>query len=126
MARPSEPENEAPALGRDPLAEDDEVIATTFFGGSVEEDREESPIVRSPQRTAPARPTQRRRKARPAAREAATHYKVVSISLYTRDIENLDAMVDELKSKGHTKANRSALIRYALDSVDIDKMPRGY
>src|SRR6516165_11853864 len=53
------------------------------------------------------------------------HYKVICISLYTRDLERLDALVDELKARGVTKANRSALIRVALDQVDLNKVPRG-
>jgi hypothetical protein len=53
------------------------------------------------------------------------HYKVICISLYTQDLDRLDGMVDELKSRGLTKANRSALIRAALDQVDLDKVPRG-
>jgi hypothetical protein len=54
-----------------------------------------------------------------------THYKVICISLYTKDLERLDAMVDDLKARGVTKANRSALIRAALDQIDLDKVPRG-
>jgi hypothetical protein len=54
-----------------------------------------------------------------------THYKVICISMYTKDLERLDALVDELKSRGMTKASRSALIRAALDQVDLDKVPRG-
>jgi len=57
--------------------------------------------------------------------EKPTHYKVICISLYTKDLERLDVMVEELKSKGVTKASRSALIRAALDQVDLDKVPRG-
>jgi hypothetical protein len=53
------------------------------------------------------------------------HYKVICISLYTKDLERLDALVNELKARGMTKANRSALIRVALDQVDLDKVPRG-
>jgi hypothetical protein len=34
-------------------------------------------------------------------------------------------MVEKLKSRGLTKANRSALIRFALSQVDVDKVPRG-
>jgi hypothetical protein len=34
-------------------------------------------------------------------------------------------MVDDLKSRGMTKANRSALIRAALDQVDLAKVPKG-
>jgi hypothetical protein len=53
------------------------------------------------------------------------HYKVICISLYTKDLDRLDALVDELKVRGVTKANRSALIRVALDQLDLDKVPRG-
>jgi hypothetical protein len=34
-------------------------------------------------------------------------------------------MVDALKARGLTKANRSALIRHALEQVDLNKVPRG-
>ncbi len=54
-----------------------------------------------------------------------THYKVICISMYTKDLERLDALVESLKSRGMTKASRSALIRAALDQVDLDKVPRG-
>jgi hypothetical protein len=53
------------------------------------------------------------------------HYKVICISMYTDDLKRLDDMVDELKARGLTKASRSALIRHALASVDLDKIPRG-
>lgn len=53
------------------------------------------------------------------------HYKVICISMYTRDLDQLDAMVEKLKARGLTKANRSALIRYALARVDLDSVPRG-
>jgi hypothetical protein len=43
------------------------------------------------------------------------HYKVICISLYNRDLEQLDGLVAELKARGVTKATRSALIRVALD-----------
>jgi len=54
-----------------------------------------------------------------------THYKVICISMYTKDLKRLDEMVDTLKAKGMTKANRSALIRYALNEVDLDQVPQG-
>ena len=66
--------------------------------------------------------------ARPRRQEPApkpSHYKVICISLYTRDLERLDGLVDKLKARGLTKANRSALIRAALDQVDLEKVPRG-
>ncbi len=54
-----------------------------------------------------------------------THYKVICISMYTEDLKRLDAMVDHLKARGLTKANRSALIRHALNALDLDSVPRG-
>lgn len=58
--------------------------------------------------------------------EKPTHYKVVCISLYTEDIEKLESMVAELKRRGHTKANKSQLIRAALAQVDLAKIPKGF
>jgi hypothetical protein len=57
--------------------------------------------------------------------ERPTHYKVICISMYTDDLERLDEMVQNLKSRGLTKANRSALIRYALGAVKLDEVPKG-
>ena len=67
-----------------------------------------------------------RRTSRPTRAPRPEHYKVISISMYTGDIEGLDAMVAELKKRGHTKANRSQLIRYALSLVDLDAVPKPY
>ncbi len=53
------------------------------------------------------------------------HYKVICISLYNEDLTRLDEMVTLLKSRGLTKASRSALIRFALSKVDLDRVPRG-
>lgn len=58
-------------------------------------------------------------------RDKPQHYKVICISIYTEDLKRLDGMVDALKSRGLTKANRSALIRYALDAVNLDHVPKG-
>ena len=57
--------------------------------------------------------------------ERPSHYKVICISMYTGDLARLDSMVDELKARGLTKANRSALIRHALAQVDVEKVPKG-
>ncbi|HEY8038316.1 MAG TPA: hypothetical protein VIF15_00910 [Polyangiaceae bacterium] len=65
----------------------------------------------------------RARKTGPSSKPA--HYKVICISLYTKDLEQLDELVDRLKARGITKANRSALIRVALDQLDLEKVPRG-
>jgi hypothetical protein len=58
-------------------------------------------------------------------KDKPTHYKVICISMYTDALERLDTMVQELKSRGYTKANRSALIRHALNGVELDDVPRG-
>jgi hypothetical protein len=69
---------------------------------------------------------------RPAEAEAApkkdkpTHYKIVCISLYTEDIARLEGLVAELKRRGHTKANKSQVIRAALDQIDLEKVPKSY
>ncbi len=86
----------------DPLREADLILTEEFYGRG--------------ERRTPAAP----------AKPKPTHYKIVCISLYTEDIERLETLVAELKKRGHTKANKSAVIRYALDSVDISKMPKGY
>ena len=63
---------------------------------------------------------------RPRPREEKpTHYKVICISMYTEDLRRLDEMVDGLKARGLTKANRSALIRYALAAVNLETVPKG-
>ncbi len=63
--------------------------------------------------------------ARDETRAKPTHYKVICISMYTKDLGRLDEIVEELKGRGITKANRSALIRVALEQLDLDKVPRG-
>ncbi|HEY2745405.1 MAG TPA: hypothetical protein VGL86_12300 [Polyangia bacterium] len=64
--------------------------------------------------------------ATPKTMAKPTHYKVVCISLYNQDIEHLERMVAELKRRGHTKANKSQLIRAALAQVDLGKIPKAF
>lgn len=84
--------------------DDDGVLAGGFYQVN------QGPAPKSQLRNKPAKPT---------------HYKVICISMYTDDLKRLDAMVDSLKARGLTKANRSALIRYALSNVDVDSVPKG-
>lgn len=97
-------------LGDDPLAAED-VLQERFFRPPSE------PVSR-------AAPEPRQSGGAPE-RPKPTHYRVISISLYSEDLERLDAMVAELKRRGHTKANKSQLIRFALSQVDLDQVPRG-
>jgi hypothetical protein len=77
----------------------------------------------TPRRTRPpaaaAPPPARRRRSQPRP----SHYKVISISLYTEDIERLQTLVDELKARGHTRASKSQIIREALRQLDLDAIP---
>ena len=57
--------------------------------------------------------------------EKPLHYKVICISMYTDDLKRLDTMVESLNARGQTKANRSAVIRYALSNVDLEQVPKG-
>jgi hypothetical protein len=85
-------------LQHDPLSDADLILRDDFYGRGPAE----------PKKEAAARPT---------------HYKVICISMYTRDLEELDAKVHELKRRGWTKANKSHLIRLALAQLDLDKLP---
>ena len=105
---------EARFLTNDPLSETEKILRDEYYGaGDDDRDEAESREAASPREAAPAK----RKKPKP------THYKVVCISLYTQDIESLEAKVAELKRRGHTKANKSQLIRYALRQLDLDKLP---
>jgi hypothetical protein len=62
---------------------------------------------------------------RPTDGARPSTYKVVSVSLYRRDIEDLDAKVAELKRRGIARANKSWLIRLALSRLDLDAITKG-
>ena len=53
------------------------------------------------------------------------HYKVICISLYNEDLARLDELVRELKKRGFTKANRSAVLRAAVEQFDPERVQRG-
>ena len=86
-------------MAHDPLSDADAILSEQYYG-----------------RGADRRPAPAGDKAKP------THYKVICISMYTRDLEELDAKVAELKRRGWTKANKSQLIRLALSQIDLDKL----
>jgi hypothetical protein len=67
-----------------------------------------------------------RTKKKSAAKKKPDHYDVICISLYKEDLAQLDEMVAKLKKRGHRRISRSALIRFALDQVDIRDFPRAY
>jgi hypothetical protein len=91
-----------------------EVLAGTFYNPGEETGIREIP---------PAKALSGRRKK--AAKPKPDHYEIICISMYVEDLARLDQKVAELKSRGHRRATRSALIRAALDQLDLDKVPRG-
>lgn len=103
-------------MATNPLADEDDIMARTFYtpgvpagytnGAAADEDEDELDEARR--------------------RDKPSHYRVVSVSLYLDDIERIDTIIKELKRRGFTKMNRSALIRFAIDTVNIDNLPRQY
>jgi hypothetical protein len=94
-------------MAHDPLSDADAILSEEYYGRRA---RGEEPTVDG------AKPRRAGTNPRP------THYKVICISMYTRDIEELEAKVAELKRRGWTKANKSQLIRLALSQIDLDKL----
>lgn len=112
--------SEAKILEHDPLTDAEKILRDDFYGNN--QAKAVTPLAVAPQETAAEAPVPTPRK-RSKPKVKPTHYKVVCISLYTQDIENLEETVAELKRRGHTKANKSQLIRQALRQLDIDKLP---
>jgi hypothetical protein len=95
--------------GVDGVFDDDEVSAVlrdTFYGGKTAK--------------------RGRNNSKKVKKKKPDHYDVICISLYKEDLAQLDEMVTKLKKRGHRKISRSALIRFALDQVDIRDFPRAY
>lgn len=57
-------------------------------------------------------------------RPKADHYEIVCISMYVEDLARLDEKVARLKGTGHRRMTRSALIRYALDRLAVEDVPK--
>jgi hypothetical protein len=91
-------------MAHDPLSDADAILSEEYYGKRV-------PAAAAPAGVKRAKP------------QRPTHYKVICISMYTRDLEELDAKVAELKRRGWTKANKSQLIRLALSQIDVSKLP---
>ena len=92
-------------MAHDPLSDADTILGEEYYG------------------TAPATGSRRRARASDAPRpDRPTHYKVICISMYTKDIAELEEKVAELKRRGWTKASKSQLIRIALQKIDLDAL----
>jgi hypothetical protein len=94
-------------MAHDPLSDADAILTEEYYGRRA---RAHDPGQDSPRRRLPN------------GQLKPTHYKVICISMYTRDIEELEAKVAELKRRGWTKASKSQLIRLALSQIDLDKL----
>ncbi|HEX3473708.1 MAG TPA: hypothetical protein VHT91_01640 [Kofleriaceae bacterium] len=95
-------------MAHDPLSDADAILSEEYYGRRARAD------AAAPDSGARRRPA--------SGQVKPTHYKVICISMYTRDIEELEAKVAELKRRGWTKASKSQLIRIALAQVDLDKL----
>jgi hypothetical protein len=89
---------------------DDELLAEKFY-------REDS----APKARLAALDEAGRRRSKPKP----DHYEIICISMYNDDLARLDAKVEALKARGNRRMTRSALIRYALDRLALDDVPRG-
>ena len=92
-------------MAHDPLSDADAILSEEYYGRRSSDGEPRAPRPRTPPGQKP------------------THYKVICISIYKRDLEELEAKVAELKRRGWTKANKSQLIRLALSQIDLDKLP---
>jgi len=92
-------------MAHDPLSDADAILSEEYYGQAPE-----------------GGPRRRARASTQPKPERPTHYKVICISMYTKDIEELDAKVAELKKRGWTKASKSQLIRIALQRIDLDSL----
>jgi hypothetical protein len=95
-------------MAHDPLRDADAILSEEYYGRRARPD--DLAADTGPRRRAATGPLK------------PTHYKVICISMYTRDIEELEAKVAELKRRGWTKASKSQLIRLALSQIDLDKL----
>lgn len=62
----------------------------------------------------------------PADEEEDAGFRRVNISLFPDDIELLNEMVRTLRKRGYRRVSKSQIIRYALQTVDLEKMPQSY
>lgn len=95
-------------MAHDPLSDADAILSEEYYGRRA--------------RAGEATPSSGPKRRDATGQLKPTHYKVICISMYTRDIEELEAKVAELKRRGWTKANKSQLIRIALSQVDLDRL----
>ncbi|RLB47938.1 MAG: hypothetical protein DRJ42_24300 [Deltaproteobacteria bacterium] len=93
----------------------DEVLRGSFYRKTVAR-----PSVKAPTKRA------RKKTTKKAAKKKPDHYEVICISMYKDDLGRLDDAVKRLKASGHRKMSRSALIRFALDTMDTDALPKSY
>jgi len=98
-------------MAHDPLSDADAILTEEYYGR-----RRDNATAGSVEAKRPRAAASMGKQPRP------THYKVICISMYTQDLEELDAKVAELKRRGWTKANKSQLIRLALSQIDLDKL----
>jgi hypothetical protein len=58
--------------------------------------------------------------------EEDARFRRVNISLFPEDIELLNKMVRTLRKRGYRRVSKSQIIRYALQTTNLEKMPQSY
>src|ERR687896_736586 len=71
----------------------------------------------------PEGPQDPERRPHPVEEEEDAGFRRVNISLFPEDIELLNGMVRVLRKRGYRRVSKSQIIRYALQTVDLEKMP---
>jgi hypothetical protein len=102
-----------PALGDDVLGgiQSPEAIMRKHFYRKSEEEVEPEESEQQPQ---------------PTEEVEDVGFRRVNISLFPEDIELLNGMVRTLRKRGFRRVSKSQIIRYALQTVDLEKMPQSY
>lgn len=121
-----------PAPVREVLESDDvrSILRDGFFSTVPDapidnEDALDEPLVEPSARRSLTTAQRAKKSSKKAAKERPDHYKVICISLYNDDLALLDRVVKELKKRGFTKANRSAVLRAAMQQFDPSKVAKG-
>lgn len=76
--------------------------------------------------TPPASPNLRRLGPRkPSLASRSRPFRAIGVSVYCDVLERIDAAVDLLKARGHSKMSRSELLRIAFERLSIDDIAPG-
>jgi hypothetical protein len=102
-----------------------DILRARFFVSDRSVEPEVIAQERSPTPSEPAKQSEPEGPRKHPGKERPEHYKVICISMYNEDLALLDEVVRKLKERGFTRANRSAVLRAAMQQFDPSKVARG-